>query len=70
MAPDDLPPVPDVLEKWRSEGTVKDINGYKIFVHASGPKSDHGVLIAYIADPFRRSTGVSCLRPRLRPAYG
>ena len=43
----DLPPVPDVLEKWRSEGTVKDINGHKIFVHTSGPESDHGVLIVH-----------------------
>lgn len=43
----DLPPVPHALEKWRSEGTVKDINGYKIFVHTSGPKSDHGVLIVH-----------------------
>ncbi len=43
----DRPPVPDALEKWRSEGTVKDIDGHKIFVHTSGPKSDHGVLIVH-----------------------
>ena len=47
MAANDLPPVPDVLAKWRSEGTVKDINGYQIFVHTSGPASDHGVLIVH-----------------------
>jgi pimeloyl-ACP methyl ester carboxylesterase len=48
MADDNtLPPVPPVLEKWRSEGTVKDIDGLQIFVHTSGPESDHGVLIVH-----------------------
>ena len=47
MTADNLPPVPEALEKWRSEGTVKDIDGHKIFVHTSGPKSDHGVLIVH-----------------------
>jgi pimeloyl-ACP methyl ester carboxylesterase len=49
MSEDDsaTPPVPDSLEKWRSEGTVKDINGHQIFIHASGPESDHGVLIVH-----------------------
>jgi pimeloyl-ACP methyl ester carboxylesterase len=43
------PPVPDNLKQWRSEGTVKDINGHQIFVHATGPVSDdgHGVLIVH-----------------------
>ena len=44
---DNLLPVLAVLEKWRSEGTVKDIDGYQIFVHTSGPESDHGVLIVH-----------------------
>jgi pimeloyl-ACP methyl ester carboxylesterase len=44
---DNLPPVPAVLQKWRSEGAVKEINGHQIFVHTSGPKSDHGVLIVH-----------------------
>jgi pimeloyl-ACP methyl ester carboxylesterase len=41
--------VPDNLKQWRSEGTVKDINGHQIFVHATGPVSDdgHGVLIVH-----------------------
>jgi pimeloyl-ACP methyl ester carboxylesterase len=47
MAADNIPPVPDALDTWRSEGTVKDINGYQIFVHTSGPESDHGVLIVH-----------------------
>lgn len=44
---DKIPPVPAALEKWRKEGVVKEINGHKIFVHTSGPKSDHGVLIVH-----------------------
>ena len=44
---DNLPPVPAALEKWRSEGTVKDIDGLQVFVHTSGPESDHGVLIVH-----------------------
>lgn len=52
MAADNIPPVPAVLEKWRDEGTVKDltvngIHNYKIFIHTSGPESDHGVLIVH-----------------------
>ncbi len=47
-----LPPVPAVLQKWRDEGTVKDltvngIHNYQIFIHTSGPESDHGVLIVH-----------------------
>ena len=43
MADDsNLSPVPAVLQKWRDEGTVKDltvngIHNYKIFIHTSGP---------------------------------
>lgn len=37
MADNGYPPVPDVLEKWRSEGTIKDINGLQIFIHTSRP---------------------------------
>ena len=47
MPDDNLPPVPDALENWRSEGTVKDIERHQIFVHTSGPESDHGVLIVH-----------------------
>ena len=47
MTANKIPPIPDSLAKWRGEGTVKDINGHKIFVHTSGPESDHGVLIVH-----------------------
>jgi pimeloyl-ACP methyl ester carboxylesterase len=45
----DYPPIPDSLAKWRGEGIVKDINGYQIFVHTSGPDSGdgRGVLIVH-----------------------
>jgi pimeloyl-ACP methyl ester carboxylesterase len=49
-----LPPVPAVLEKWRSEGTVKEltvdrIHKHKIFIHTSGPDTGdgRGVLIIH-----------------------
>ncbi len=44
---DKAPPVPAALQKWRKEGAVKEINGHKIFVHTSGAKTDHGVLIVH-----------------------
>jgi pimeloyl-ACP methyl ester carboxylesterase len=42
------PPVPEILAKWRSEGSVKDIDGHKIFIHASGPVSDDGHGVLYV----------------------
>lgn len=47
MSQSDVPPVPDALQTWRDEGVVKEIDGRKIFVHTSGPESDHGVLIVH-----------------------
>jgi len=38
---------PACLEEWRSQGRFSEIDGHKIFVHASGPKSDEGVLIVH-----------------------
>lgn len=49
MADNDYPPIPEVLAKWRSEGTIKDINGHQIFIHTSGPDAGdgRGVLIIH-----------------------
>ncbi len=35
------------IKEWRSQGRFSNINGHKIFVHASGPKSENGVLIVH-----------------------
>lgn len=42
------PPVPENLAKWRDEGSVKEIDGHQIFVHASGPVSDDGHGVLYV----------------------
>jgi pimeloyl-ACP methyl ester carboxylesterase len=42
------PPVPENLAKWRAEGSVKEIDGHQIFVHASGPVSDDGHGVLYV----------------------
>ena len=42
------PPVPKNLAKWRDEGSVKEIHGHQILVHASGPVSDDGHGVLYV----------------------
>ena len=39
MADNSLPPVPDRLAKWRSEGETVELMGRQIWYHDSGPVS-------------------------------
>ena len=43
MADDKKPAIPHRLKKWRSEGTVVELLGEKIWVHDQGPKTDDAV---------------------------
>ena len=35
------------IKDWVSEGRFSQINGHKIFIHASGPKGKEGVLVVH-----------------------
>jgi pimeloyl-ACP methyl ester carboxylesterase len=47
MASDKKPAIPRRLKKWRSEGTVIELLGKKIWVHDQGPKTDDAVFIVH-----------------------
>ena len=47
MADDSIPPVPDRLAKWRSEGETVELMGRQIWYHDSGPKTDDAVFIVH-----------------------
>ena len=47
MADNSIPPVPDRLAKWRSEGETVELMGRKIWYHDSGPKTDDAVFIVH-----------------------
>ena len=47
MADNSLPPVPDRLAKWRSEGETVELMGRQIWYHDSGPKTDDAVFIVH-----------------------
>ena len=47
MADDKKPAIPHRLKKWRSEGTVIELLGKKIWVHDQGPKTDDAVFIVH-----------------------
>ena len=42
-----MPPVPDKLAKWRSEGQTVELLGKKIWYHDQGPKTDDAVFIVH-----------------------
>jgi len=47
MADNSIPPVPDRLAKWRSEGETVELMGRQIWYHDSGPKTDDAVFIVH-----------------------
>jgi pimeloyl-ACP methyl ester carboxylesterase len=47
MAHNSIPPVPDRLAKWRSEGETVELMGRQIWYHDSGPKTDDAVFIVH-----------------------
>ena len=42
-----MPPVPDKLAKWRSEGQTVELLGKQIWYHDQGPKTDDAVFIVH-----------------------
>ena len=42
-----IPPIPDKLAKWRSEGETVEILGSQIWYHDQGPKTDDAVFIVH-----------------------
>lgn len=42
-----IPPVPDRLKKWRSEGQTVELMGKEIWYHDTGPKTDDAVFIVH-----------------------
>ena len=47
MADNSIPPIPDRLAKWRSEGETVELMGRQIWYHDSGPKTDDAVFIVH-----------------------
>ena len=47
MADNSIPPVPDRLAEWRSEGETVELMGRQIWYHDSGPKTDDAVFIVH-----------------------
>ena len=47
MGDNSIPPVPDRLAKWRSEGETVELMGRQIWYHDSGPKTDDAVFIVH-----------------------
>lgn len=45
--PETPPPVPEALQKWRSEGEIVELLHRKIFMHRTGPQGDDAVLIVH-----------------------
>ena len=39
--------VPQCIKDWTSQGKYIEFNGHQLFIHASGPKSNEGVLIVH-----------------------
>ena len=44
---DEIPPVPDRLARWRSEGETVELMGKQIWYHDAGPKTDDAVFIVH-----------------------
>ena len=47
MGDNSIPPVPDRLAKWRSEGETVELMGRQIWYHDQGPKTDDAVFIVH-----------------------
>ena len=42
-----IPPIPNKLAKWRSEGETVEILGSQIWYHDQGPKTDDAVFVVH-----------------------
>ena len=47
MPDNTIPPIPDKLAKWRSEGQTTELLGKQIWYHDQGPKTDDAVFIVH-----------------------